>query len=262
MSADSALVSVLLAAAGIVAGFVDSIAGGGGLITLPSISLVLGPGATAIGTNKICGFAAAAVALFVYARGGHFDWRRGAAFTAAVGVGAILGSRIAPRLPPEIFPWFLAVTCPVILYIVWRKDLWIAREDHHASPSGAATGWWQPTVFPTVLLAGLACGFYDGLWGPGGGTFMFLSLLFAARMPLLGALAASKLANAVSALAALGSYALQGHVHVREGALVAAGAVVGGFVGARLASARASRIVRPVLACVVTILAVKTFVSR
>ena len=88
---------------------------------------------------------------------------------------------------------------------------------------------------------------------------MFLSLLFAARMPLLSALAAAKLANVVSALTALGSYAAQGHVHPREGMLIAAGTIVGGFVGARQASVRASRIVRPVLVVVVTLLVIKLF---
>ncbi len=244
-------VEVFLSVAGVIAGFVDSIAGGGGLITLPSLSIVLGPGPVAIGTNKICGFAAAFVALLVYIRHGHFDWRRSTSFTVATAVGAVLGSQLTPLLPAYVFPWFLVITCPVILYIVWRKDLWVAHEMAEHSHIGAS--WWQPTV----LLSGLLCGVYDGMWGPGGGTFMFLSLLFIARMPLLGALAAAKLANTASALSALTAYTAQGHVSAREGILVALGAIIGGFLGAHQANRRAAKIVRPVLVAVVTLLVIK-----
>jgi uncharacterized membrane protein YfcA len=247
-----ALLSLSLILLGGLAGFVDSIAGGGGLITLPSISLVLGPGPLAIGTNKICGFAAALIALLVYIYKGHFDWQKSISFTIAVGVGAVLGSKLTPLLPAEVFPWFLVITCPGILYIIWRKDWWV-EHDQQSHEVRSPAPWWQPTI----LLSGLACGLYDGMWGPGGGTFMFLSLLFIARMPLLNALATAKLANAASALTALTSYAIQGYVHPREGVLVAIGAIVGGFVGARLATVQASRIVRPVLVGVVALLVVK-----
>jgi uncharacterized membrane protein YfcA len=86
---------------------------------------------------------------------------------------------------------------------------------------------------------------------------MFLTLVFIARQPLLVALAGAKLANTVSALSALSSYALQGHVRPATGILVAAGTVVGGFIGARQASVKAAKIVRPVLAVVTLLLLVK-----
>lgn len=247
----AATTSVLLTLAGVLAGFVDSIAGGGGLITLPSLSLVLGQGVDAIGTNKICGFTAALVALAVYVRRGHMDWRNSVAFAVAVGTGGFAGSRVAPLLPGWVFPWLLVVTCPVILYVVWEKDLWVARE------ATANAGHSDSLLSMPVILSGLAVGFYDGVWGPGSGTFMFLALLFIARLPLLPSLAAAKLANTASGLTSLASYAAAGHVHLREGALVALGTIAGGWVGAHQASTRATRIVRPVLVIVVALLLVK-----
>lgn len=86
---------------------------------------------------------------------------------------------------------------------------------------------------------------------------MFLGLLFVARLPLLMALAASKFANTCSAGSALVSYGLAGFVHWREGTAVAIGMALGSLVGATLATRRASRIVRPVLATVVLLLLVR-----
>ena len=124
-------------------------------------------------------------------------------------------------------------------------------------PRGRECSTDQPGTPLAVAGCGVAIGIYDGVWGPGSGTFMFLALLFVARQPLLPSLAAAKLANAASAAVALVSYSISGHVHFREGALIAGGTVAGRYVGANMASARAARIVRPVLVVVVVLLAAK-----
>ena len=235
---------------GLVAGFIDAIAGGGGLIALPAMSLVVGPGTEAIGTNKIASLAAAGIAFLVYWRRGHVQWKSSILFTTMVGVGAFGGSLVGPHVPRAAFPWLLGATCPAILYFVWNKDLWVSRAQHATRHSPLA-----------VALSGLVVGFYDGVWGPGGGTFMFLALLYFARLPLLAALAASKLANSAAASVALVSYGAAGHVHVREGLLLAAGMLTGGFFGANLASTQASRVVRPALLVIVLLLAARVIVA-
>lgn len=250
------MTTVLLIAAGVLAGFVDSIAGGGGLIALPSLGLVLGLGPHAIGTNKIVGSTAALVALFVYSRRGHMDWSASLVFAACTALGSLCGSLISPHVPAAAFRIFLAVTCPIILWIVWRKDLWVQRETEQAGKRH----WRHSLKFP-ILLSGFACGVYDGLWGPGGGTFMFLSLFFAGKLPLLTAISAAKFANASSALMALTSYGAQGYVHVRLGVTVALGVTLGAFIGANHASRKAARAVRPVLAVVALLLVLKYLVS-
>ncbi len=240
-------IELLLIGAAVLAGFIDAIAGGGGLIMLPALSLILGAGPEAIGTNKPAAAAMAAIALIVYARRGHLDLRVSAVFALVLAVGAFAGSRVALVIPLALFPWLLALSCPVLLYIVWQKDFWVpvAGELSRGPPRPLA---------PSVLLSGLACGFYDGAFGPGGGTFMFLCLFFFANLPLLVALAAAKLANTASASVALASYAESGQVHWRLGVIAAVGALVGGFLGARQASEKAARIVRPALVVVVVLL--------
>src|SRR5205823_6411427 len=126
--------------------------------------------------------AAAAVALFVFSRKGHFDFKKSLAFAAWVMVGAFTGSRLSPLVPPRAFFWILLFTCPLILWIVWEKDLWVAREMKHPHPREVGP------FSPSLVIAGLTCGLYDGIWGPGAGTFMMLALLFVARFPLLPAL--------------------------------------------------------------------------
>ena len=248
------LVTLALLGAGLVAGFVDSIAGGGGLITLPSLMLVVGAGAQAIGTNKIVGATGALVALCVYARRGHMDLSRSIAFAGWIGVGSLLGSRVSPLLPVAAFPVLLGVTCPVLLWIVWRKDLWLSHREPTAQPPPSG---WARLGSPAVVAAGLACGFYDGAWGPGGGTFMFLSLHFFVQLPLVTALAAAKRANRASALVALASYAQGGYVRWSSGVTLAIGVALGALVGARSASVHAQRIVRPGLAVVAVLLLLK-----
>ena len=237
---------VFVFGAALLAGFIDAIAGGGGLILLPALSLIVGAGPSAIGTNKPAAVAMAAIALVVYARRGHLNWKLSGMFALMLAIGALAGSRLALLIPLAAFPWLLAVTCPVLLYVVWQKELWQPRD---TVPNQAP----RPYA-PAVLVSGLVCGIYDGAFGPGAGTFMFLSLLFIAHLPLLTSLAAAKLANTSSAVIALASYAESGNVHWRLGVIAAAGAVVGAYFGARQASERAARIVRPALVVVVVLL--------
>jgi len=247
---------LFLILAGLVAGFIDSIAGGGGLIGLPSMILVLGPGVRAIGTNKVASTTAALVALLVYLKRGHVDWAKALSFTAWIALGAFSGSRAAPYVPAELFPVLLMITCPLILWIVWRKDLWIKKDDldqKHVT--------WLKITDPAIILSGYLCGFYDGVWGPGGGTFMFLSLLFIAKLPLITALATAKFANTTSAATSLLSYAAGNYVEWIPGSVLALGIGVGAFIGARYASQKAARVIRPTLVVVVLLLMIRLITS-
>ena len=238
---------LLLSITGFVAGCIDSIAGGGGLITLPVLSSVLEPGAHAIGTNKIVGTSGALIAFLVYLRKHPLHLKKSFAFLVAIGLGAIMGSLCSPLIPKIYFRYILIGACPFVLWFLMNKKAFLHEaQDHGKALTGKALG----ILFGT----GLAVGFYDGFFGPGGGTFMLLGLLWAAKLPLFEALLLSKLANTVSAGVSLISYGIQGYVHPRQGIVMALGMVAGGFLGAHFASNRAERVVRPVLAGVVILL--------
>ncbi len=262
-----ALKFLFLIGTGIISGLIDSVAGGGGLINLPVLILILGAGPHAIGTNKIAGAAGALMALIVYMRAGHYDHKRSLMFTIWIGIGAFIGSKVSPHLPHEAFRWILFITCPAILLVVLKKDLWVKQlhppiVDSDVKPSQRR--FWkglQTSNTIRIVLSGLACGFYDGTWGPGGGTFMFLSLLVFAKLPLFTAIAASKLANTCSASVALASYAWGGYVYWTEGSCVALGMTAGAWVGAHYATKKSIKFIRPVLVAVVALLLLKLATS-
>ena len=246
---DSLSQSVLLLVSGFFSGFVDSIAGGGGLINLPILTLLLGPGPLAIGTNKVAGALGAFVALLVYARHGHLNLKRSLYFSSCVALGALIGSSLSPLLPIQTFKWLLAITCPIILVTVWKKELWMARDTPQLNERAMR-----------IFASGLMCGFYDGAWGPGAGIFMLLALLFFGNLPLFAALATSKLTNTSSGTIALTNYAMGGYVNWIFGICMALGTIGGAYVGARYATKKASQIVRPILFFIVVLLMFKIFV--
>lgn len=243
---------LILLVTGAGAGFVDSIAGGGGLITLPVLTFFFGVGVQAIGTNKIVGTLAAVLALGVYFKANSRVSVKTWVFVAIASLGSGLGSLLAPHLPTQSFKILLTISLPLILISVWKKELWAERR---LAPTLNKRSW------IALVFGGLLCGVYDGAWGPGGGTFMFLTLLFFARLALFEALIASKLANTITAGTALVSYYLQGVVHWRVGLVMGFGAAVGAFFGARFATRNTSRIIRPVLAVVALLLAIKVISS-
>jgi len=241
------MTEIILSIAGFIAGCIDSIAGGGGLITLPVLSSVLEPGAHAIGTNKIVGTSGALIAFLVYLKKHPLNLKKGMLFLSAIGIGSFLGSLCSPLVPKIYFRYLLVAICPVVLWFMMNKNIFIQEAKEHGSHMG------KKAIF-ALFVTGSLVGFYDGFFGPGGGTFMLLGLLWAAKLSLFEALLLSKLANTVSAGVSLVSYSYQGYVHVEQGLWMAMGMIVGGFLGARFASQRAEKVVRPVLAGVVILL--------
>jgi uncharacterized protein len=245
--------TVFLFFAGLLAGFIDSMAGGGGLITIPSLSLFLAMGPECIGTNKIAATGAALIALLVYSLKGHMQWKQGGVFTLFIGLGALLGSSLTRWVSPAFFQGLLLFTCPVLLWVLWNKDLWVQKETQLDSKEN------RRRFFLPVL--GLLCGLYDGLWGPGGGTLMFLSLFFVGKLPLFTALAISKLSNTFSALLALLNFIHQGAVRWKLGLSLAAGVSFGALGGSLTVSRFKSQLIRPVLVLVVAMLWLKVLFS-
>lgn len=240
---------LMLISGGALAGFIDSIAGGGGLVSLPLLSLFLHSGVDAIGSNKIVGTTGALVALLVYARAGHLQIRKGFLYVVVVATGSVCGSLITPRLAPSFLFHIIIVACLGMGVLVVTKPYWWPDE-RRRSQRNAVPRW-------LLYAAALLVGCYDGAIGPGGGTFMLLVLLLCSDFSVLQSLALSKLANTASAGFSLVSYAIQGHVVVLYGVLVALGMSIGAWVGARLALKRAEYLIRPLLLVVTTLLVVR-----
>ncbi len=238
--------NLLLTIMGFLTGLIDSVVGGGGLISLPTLSIIISPGANAIGTNKIVGVTGALIALIVYARKGHLKWREGISFCLFCAIGSFVGSSCAPYVSREFFRYLMIIMCPVILSIVWNKKRFFKPRENFIRPHNSLFFLWA-----------ILSGFYDGFFGPGGGTFMFLALFLGTGFPLMTSIAISKLANTFSAGTALATYAINGYVHWKVGLIMAIGMAFGAFIGASYASKAAEKIVRPMLMFIVFMLMIK-----
>jgi len=225
----------LLFVAGLVAGTVDAIAGGGGLITLPAL-LGLGlPPPLALGTNKLGAVFGTASATWSFARQGAVDPRecgRGVAFTA---VGAVAGAFAVRLLDPAVLgraiPWLLAA---IVVYMVFRPQLG-ETDRHHRMETPAF-----------YALFGLGLGFYDGFFGPGVGSFWTIAFVMMLGHNFVKAAAHTKVMNLTSNAAALAFFFAAGAVVPGPGLALGAGQLIGGRLGAHLALTRGARFVRPI----------------
>ena len=234
-------VYAVLTAVALVAGFVDSIAGGGGLIIMPAFLWAGISPLFALGTNKLQSVFGTGTALRNYWRAGLVDWRANRwsillAFGGAV-AGALLVQSLKPRLLELIVPVLLVASA---LYVLISPRMTDNDAHHRLNANGYAP-------------VGGAIGFYDGFFGPGAGTFYTTSLVGLRGLGLTRATATAKLINLTSAVASLLFFALGGHIHWLLGLCMAAGAMTGGWLGSHSAMRHGARLIRPLL--VVTSLA-------
>jgi uncharacterized membrane protein YfcA len=243
-------VSMLMAAA-LGAGWVDAVVGGGGLIQLPAL-MVLNPGqpvTAALATNKLASIAGTSSAAVAYLRKAKPDLPvavpAGGLAICAAAVGALCAAAISSDvLKPLIMVVLLAVAALVVL----KPDL--GRVPKLVLRTRRRTA-------AAILVPGLAIAFYDGLVGPGTGTFLVVAFTTLLGTDFVNASANAKIINTGTNLGALVVFALQGEVLWALGLAMAVCNIVGAQVGARMAISRGSGFVRGVLLCVVTALVIK-----
>ena len=236
----------LLFGAGLLAGGVDAIAGGGGLITLP-VLLSLGlPAPVALATNKLCSVFGTASATWSYARRGAVDLQEclpGLALTAG---GAVLGVLAVRQVDSHqlgrVIPWLLAA---IVVYFVFRPQL---GDTDRPRRLGERTFY---------LLFGLGLGFYDGFFGPGVGSFWTIAFILLLGQNFVKAAAHTKAMNLASNAASLVVFAAGGGVLLGPGLALGAGQLVGARIGAHLAMARGARFVRPIFLLMASLVAIK-----
>ncbi|MET0419120.1 MAG: TSUP family transporter [Actinoplanes sp.] len=243
------ILPLLLVAAA--AGWVDAVVGGGGLILVPALMLALPglPPVTALGTNKVASIAGTTSAALTYARRTKIDWSFAgpAAGLAVVFAGA--GALTATAVPASYFrPAVLVLLVLILAFVVLRPSF------------GTVIGDTTPTLrqrVAAVLVAGVAIGFYDGLFGPGTGTFLIIAGTALLSQDFIGSSAAAKVVNAGTNLGALIVFTAGGHVLWKLGLAMAVCNIIGARFGARTALKRGAGFVRAVL-----VVAVVAMVAR
>lgn len=227
-----------LTAAAALAGFIDAIAGGGGLITVPSLLAAGLPPVTALATNKLQSSFGIVIACWRYGRQGLIDFRAYGGTAALVFVAGMAGALLVTLVSNAV----LAALMPVLIVGVIAYTLLSPRmtdADSHERLS-------RPGYAP--VAAGI--GFYDGFFGPGTGSFFTASLVALRGMGLRRATAHAKLFNMASNLASLVLFALGGHALWLLGLVMALGAMAGAWLGSHMAIRHGAAIIRPLLVLV------------
>lgn len=236
----------VLFATGLVAGTVDAIAGGGGLISLPALLGFGLPAPLALGTAKLQGTFGSGSAAWSFARRGAVDFRECKLGFGLTALGALGGAFTVRRIDPQflgaLIPWLLGA---IIIYMVFRPKLGETSRHHRM----------EPAAF--YVLFGLALGFYDGFFGPGVGSFWTIAFVTVLGHDFVRAAGHTKVMNFASNLAALAFFAAAGTVMWLPGLVMGSGQLLGGRIGANLAMTRGARFVRPIFLLMASLVALK-----
>lgn len=237
---------VLLMLAAFVAGFIDSIAGGGGLITVPALMIAGVPPVAALATNKVQGLFGAGMAAITYARAGHVDLRRQLVPALISFTGAVLGAVCATYLPVELIKLGLPILLiAVALFFALKPGLDDVDKVQRMSPV-----FFMVTFVPVI-------GFYDGILGPGTGAFFMLGFVAMAGYGILKATAHTKLLNFASNVGGMVAFAVVAKPLWVTGLAMGAAQMAGAYVGSKLAMRVGARVIKPVLVVSASAMALK-----
>ncbi len=229
------------------AGFVDAVVGGGGLIQIPALFVMLPtlPAATIFGTNKFAAVWGTASATVQYSRKVSIAWRAVLPAGIAAAVFSFFGAEVVSRIGnTELKPLILVMMIAVLVYTLWKKDFGALHVPRLSDRQQLWVG----------LAVGSTLGFYDGFFGPGTGSFLIFAFVGLFGFSFLAASASAKVVNTVTNLAALASFAFSSHILYAIAAPMAFSNVAGSLLGSTLAIRRGSGFVRALFIVIVAAL--------
>src|ERR1035437_10516417 len=230
---------LIFCVAALLAGMIDAVVGGGGLIQIPALFSVL-PNvhpATLFGTNKLASVWGTGVAAVSYARRVRVEWNTAAPAAIAAFILAFAGAYMVTRIPPDFIRKFLPfVLVAVAIYTLQRKDFGSVHAPLHGGSKEKAI----------AVIVGGGIGFYDGFFGPGAGSFLLFLFVRFFGFDFLGASAVAKVVNVACNFSALLWFGYSGHIIWEIGLMMAVCNVAGSLFGAKLAIRRGSGFVRKI----------------
>jgi hypothetical protein len=248
---DSVWIYPLLFAASLIAGWIDSIAGGGGLITIPVLLGVGLPPQVALGTNKFQASFGSFTAAFYYVRKGVAPLRQARLGIVCTLAGSALGTWAVQQIDPSalniIIPFLLL---GIAIYMLFTPA--VGESEQHPRLSR--------TVFFVVF--GLGLGFYDGFFGPGVGSFWAVAFVGLLGLDLLQATGYTKIMNFTSNIVSFALFLAGGHVFVTAGLIMAVGQIVGARIGSGMVIARGVKLIKPIFVAIVILTTLKLLYNR
>lgn len=237
----------LLCGFALVAGFLDAVVGGGGLVQVPALIILLPEAriAALFGTNKCVSVCGTSAAIWQYSRHVAIPWLAVLPTVLTALLFGFLGAATVSHLDPAALrPLILAVLLLVLVYTVWRKDFGALHAPRLGHRAQVLAG----------LIAGATIGFYDGFLGPGTGSFLVLAFVALFGFSFLHASAIAKIVNVTTNLAAIAYFVPRGHVIPALVLPMAIANITGSWLGAHVAIRRGSGFVRGVFLVVVGLL--------
>lgn len=233
------------------AGLVDSIAGGGGLISLPAFLFAGLPMHTAIATNKLSSSVGTTVSTVRYCKNGFFDSKLALPSIVLALAGSTLGAKLVLLVDDRYLRWLLIGVLPIVAIVVF-----LDKNGGNADPAFPSS-----RRIAIACIAALMIGMYDGFYGPGTGTFLLLALTKCARMDVRTASGNVKLINLSSNVAALVTFLFSDAVNITLGLAGAVFCFIGHYMGAGLVMKNGNRIVKPIIIVVLVLLFLKTIIE-
>ena len=239
-------VLLLLLVAALAAGWIDAVVGGGGLLQLPALLLVPGMSPVqALATNKLASVFGTTTSALTYYRRVRPDLRTALPMAAVALVSSFAGASVAAALPAEVFkPVIVVALVAIATFTVLRPALGEVTALRHSGRRHHGV----------AAAVGAGIGFYDGILGPGTGSFLVFAMVSLLGYDFLNASAKAKIVNVATNVGALLFFAPYGAVFWGLGIVLGAANMLGGYLGARTATARGSRFIRVVFLVVVTAL--------
>ncbi|MBM6620543.1 TSUP family transporter [Micrococcaceae bacterium RIT802] len=240
---------LLVIVAGLAAGWIDAVVGGGGLLQLPALLLV--PGITpvqALATNKLGSIFGTTTSAITYYRRAHPDLKTALPMAGIALIGSFGGAIVATLLPSSVFkPIIVAALIAVAIFTAVKPTVGELTALRHSGRRHYAVAG----------VIGLVIGFYDGLIGPGTGSFLIIAMVVFLGYNFLASSAKAKIVNMATNLGALAFFLPSGHLLWGLGLLLGLANMVGGYLGARMAVSKGSKFIRVVFLVVVGVLVLR-----
>lgn len=235
------------------AGFVDAVAGGGGIISLPAYIFAGIPIHVAYGTNKFANCIGTSAASIKFFKSGNIKMK--SALLSALGalVGSWFGAQLVVFLNEEYLKYCLLIILPIVtVFLLFNRNFGVEKSIKEIS---------NRKVYPLAIVIGVIIGAYDGFFGPGTGTFLVLAFTSFLGFNLITASGNAKVVNLASNFAALIVYILNGKVFFIIGIPAAVCATLGNYLGAHLAIKNGSKVIKPILVVIIAMLFGKVIYS-
>ena len=231
------------------AGLVDAIGGGGGLISLPAYVLAGVPIHNAIATNKLSSACGTTLATVRFIRKGLVNWKLAAPTILFAMAGSSLGANLSMAAPEGVMEAVLFIALPVVAFIVLNKKIFHDNEGAQLVLS--------KKIYLIALISAFVIGIYDGFYGPGTGTFLIIAFTVFAKLDIRTSNAQAKVINLTTNITSLVIFLMNGQAIIPLGLAAAACNMAGNYVGAGLAMTKGSKITRPVIVLVLGLLFLK-----